>query len=112
LGVLVVRYQGFVVVCRGYFIGNFGLREKNKKKKRKKKVCVCVRERERELTLDFILFYFIFSVMQILSSQSDMYMKKETFQFNVTSLSDTNSVSGIEDQKHFLSALLPESDTR
>jgi hypothetical protein len=51
--------------------------------------------------------------MQILSSQSDMYMIKETFQFNVTSSSDTNSVSGIEeDQKHFLSALLPESDTR
>jgi hypothetical protein len=43
-------------------------------------------------------------------------MIKETFQFNVTSSSDTNSVSGIEeeeDQKHFLSALLHESeDTR
>lgn len=39
--------------------------------------------------------------MQILSSQSDMYMIKETFQFNVTTSSDTNSVSGIEDQKHF-----------
>jgi hypothetical protein len=70
-----------------------------------------VRKRERELTLDFIFLFF--SVMQILSSQSDMYMIKETFQFNVTSSSDTNSVSGIEeDQKHFLLALLPESDTR
>jgi hypothetical protein len=98
----VVRHQGFVVVCHGYFIANFGLPEKKKEK-------VCVRERERELTLDFILF---FSVMQILSSQSDMYMIKETFQFNVTSSSDTNSVSGIEDKKHFLSALLPGSDTR
>jgi len=40
--------------CPGYFIGNFGLPEKNQKKKKK----VCVRERERELTLDFSLFYF------------------------------------------------------
>jgi hypothetical protein len=51
--------------------------------------------------------------MQILSSQPDMYMIKETFQFNVTSSSDTNFVCVIvEDQKHFLLALFPESDTR
>jgi hypothetical protein len=106
MSLFVVRHQGFVVVCHGYFTANFGLPEKKKKKS------VCERKRERELTLDSFYFILFFSVMQILSSQSDMYMIKETFQFNVTSSSDTNSVSGIEDKKHFLSALLPGSDTR
>ncbi len=88
---LLLGIKVLLLFANGYFIGNLGLLEFFFKKVR-----VCVWERE-----SWLGFYFIFSVMLILSSQSDMYMIKETFQFNVTSSSDTNSVSGKEDQKHF-----------
>jgi hypothetical protein len=52
---LLFRYQGFVVVCHGYFIGNFGLLEKRKRKS----VCVC------KLTLDFILFFLLCRFYQV-----------------------------------------------